>query len=302
VPEESFLLGKDARFCRAAFEDCFVVDIHNKPNVIASCRGNNSIETSMADAAALLNLFDGSNEFLMLPTRGGTLLVYPAWPHLKLALAFLLKETAEGVEKAYQNAKRYAFSAVFDAESNKENTPRLTLETKLCVLRFYMRNLFGDKRQANVSAHILMLANLVGCRLHEMSVSRVNVDLDEREMERLTAYLCCILMTMRRYNGVVSASAEGDENPLNLTNVEQEYGICIAQGVHQRDTNATSFELPLRTDIASFATHPAFADYTIEECDGALCLHISLHQKALLSSIISVRDAQKELTVTLFPL
>ena len=206
VPEETFLAGKDARFCRAAFEDCFVVDLHNGPNIITSCRGTEQIETSMADTAALLTLFDGKNEFLILPSSQGTLLVYPAWPQLELALVFLLKERAENIEKAYQNAKRYAFSSVFNTQEEREKSPFEELETKLRTLEFYMHRLFGANRETNVTAQILMIANLVGCRLHETTVSRVNVTLDEREMERLGAYLFCTFMTMRRYNGRVSTT------------------------------------------------------------------------------------------------
>ena len=154
VPEATFFSGKDARFCRAAFEDCFVLDLHNGPAIIASCRGTEQIETSMADTAALLTLFDGKNEFLILPSSRGTLLVYPAWPRLELALAFLLKEGVEEVEKSYQNAERYAFSQIFERDGNTEINQRLSLEAKLCALRFYTNRLFGVERETNITAQI----------------------------------------------------------------------------------------------------------------------------------------------------
>ena len=199
--------GKDARFCRTAFEDCFVIDLHNGPGVIASCRNKNPIELSVADTASLVNLFGKCDEPLILPYHTGTLLIYPVWQHLELALAFLLKEDAKTIEKAYKNAQRYAFSMIFDTENNKEKDPQESLKTKLCVLQFYMNHLFGERRESNVSAHVLMLANLVGCRLREMSVLRANLTLDERELEKLGAYLCCTFMTMHRYNGAISALA-----------------------------------------------------------------------------------------------
>ncbi len=303
VPEENFFRGKDARFWSAAFEDCFVVDFHYGPTIMASCRGTERIETSMADAASLLTLFNGKNEFLILPSSAGTLLVYPAWPHLEIALAFLLKECVEDVEKAYQNAERYAFSMVFDTPNERENTPLLDLETKLCTLQFYMSCLFGARRETNVTAHILMIANLVGCRLHEMSVSRVSFTLDERELERLDAYLFCTFMTMRRYNGKVSAlpDSENDKNTAILTHVPQEYGLRIQQSVHKRVAKPTVFDVPTEADLAVFAAHPIFADYKIEESDGTIRLHIPLRQKTTLSSI-SAHRTEKEITLVLFPL
>ena len=301
VPEQSFLSGKDARFCRAAFEDCFVVDIHNGLRVIASSNEIKSIELSIVDTASLLTLFDGSDAFSMLPYREGTLMVYPAWPKLEIALAFLLKENLQTVEKAYQTAKRYAFSRVFNAEQEDKNSPPTELEAKLCTLQFYMHHLFGENRQTNVSAQILMIANLMGCKLHEMSVSHVNVTLDEEEMGSLGAYLFCTFMTLRRYNGRVSATEETEEKPSILTHVPQEYGIRIQQSIKEKATKPSLFDLPLHADIASFASHPAFADCKIEEADGTLRLHLPLKKKALLSSV-SAYAFQNELLLTLFPI
>ena len=307
VHEETFLSGKDARFCRAAFENCFVVDIHNNESIIAAARKGGLIGQSLAkvfsfslsDAATLLNLFNGSNEFLILPSCEGTLLVYPAWHSLGLALAFQLKECAENVERAYQNAKRYAFSMIFDSEAETETNQQLNLELKLCTLDFYISRLFGDKRETNVTAQILMIANLVGCRLHEMSVAGVNATFDEQEIERLGAYLCCVFMTMRRYNGKISTTIETEENAAFLTHVPQEYGIRIQQNVRERVTKFTAFDLPAQSDIEHFATHPAFLNYKIEETDGVLRLHLPIKQRALLSSV-ATRGRETELTLTLF--
>ena len=301
MPEKSFLSGKDARFCRTAFEDCFVLDLHYGPNVIASCRGTKQIEFSMADTAALLTLFDGGEEFLILPYPCGTLLLYPAWPTLGLALGFAFKEDVETVERTYQNTKRYAFSSVFNTKQEGERQPLSELESKLCTLQFYMKHLFGEDRQTNVSAQILMVANLIGCRLHEMSVSRVNITLDEKEMESLCAYLCCAFMTMRRYNGRVFTTKEEDQKPSILIHVPQEYGICIQQSVRKKVTKPSVFDLPLHADIASFASHPAFGDCRIEESDGTLRLHLPIKQKARLSSAY-LCGPQNELVLTLFPL
>ena len=110
VPEKTFLSGKDARFCRAAFEDCFVVDLHHGINIIASCKEIGKIEASMADVANLLVPSNNQKEFVFLPSPEETLLIYPAWQRLELSLGFLLKDSVEEVEKAYKIAQRYAFS------------------------------------------------------------------------------------------------------------------------------------------------------------------------------------------------
>jgi hypothetical protein len=301
VPEATFLSGKDARFCRAAFEDCFVLDLHNGPAIIASCRGTEQIETSMADTAALLTLFDGKNEFLILPSSQGTLLIYPAWPHFDLALAFLLKEDVTEVEKAYQNAKRYAFSIIFDSANQSKINQRLNLEEKLCVLDFYAKRLFGDKRETNVTAQILMLANLVGCRLHTMSVSRVSANLDERETERMNAYLCCLFMTMRRCDGKVFAGEITDENTSFSTHVVQEYGIYIKQCIRERAQKFPLLNMPMSTNVAHFFTHPVFADYQMEETEAGLCLHLPLNKTTQLSSF-TVHSREQEIVLTLFPI
>lgn len=301
VPEKSFLSGKDARFCRAAFEDCFVIDLRTPIRIIASCRENNTLDLSMADMAALLMMNGACDKPLMLPCPRGTLLIYPAWQALEMALAFLFKDPIEKIEKAYQNAQRYAFSMIFDTDEQKENSLFADLENKLCVLQFYMRNLFGKDRQVIASAHVLMLANLVGCQLHEMSVLRANITLNESELEKLGAFLACTFMTMRRYNGSVLASPKTKENTAFLPYVEQKYGICIEQSMRQSIAKTDAFSLPSPTAFANFITHPVFANYRIEESDGSLRLHIPLNQKAILSSF-SARRSRNEMVVLLFPI
>ena len=302
VPEKDFLLGKDARFCRVLFEDCFVVDLHGTPTAIASCRGNEALTFSMAKISSLPHVNRASDGPLILPCPQGTLMVYSVWKTLELALVFLLKESPESVEKAYKNAQRYAFSFTFDTGKDNESTPRIGLEERLCVLNFYMRNLFGEERSTNASAHILMLANLVGCRLHEMSASRVNITLDELELEQLSAYLACAFMTMRRYNGAVSAFAEGDNNlPYRIEGsyTEPEYGIRIEQNRVSKTSKATLFDIPTSAGFASFSNHPAFQKYRIEAVEENIRLHLPLRQKVLLSSFSS-HCAQNEIVISLF--
>ena len=299
VPEENLLTGKDARFCRTAFEDAFVLDVHTSPTVIASCKGNDKTELSMAQAASLLTIFKGDKEVLILPhPTGGSLLVYPTWPHLEMTLAFLVKECAEEVEKAYQNAQRHAFSVVFTPDGEPQNP---SLETKLCVLNFYMKQLFPEGHQVNVAAQILMLANLLGCRLHEMSASRVNITLDEREAQTMSAYLACTFMTMRRHSGEVAASVEGDQNPAILTHVEQEYGICIQQTAKKRFEKDATREAFQSQEAAPFKSHPAFKNYKTEEGDTVRHIHIPLRKKATLSSFASI-GGESEILLSLFPL
>ena len=287
-----------------------MVDIKDDVRILASARGIEigasliqSRNLSLADAAALLNLFDGTNEVLILPCPTGTLLVYPAWQTLGLALVFFLKENAENIQKACQNAQRYAFSAVFEAEEETKINQRLRLEHKVCTLLFYMEQLFGANRQENAVAHVLMIANLVGCRLHETTVLSEGITLDENELDTLGAYLFCTFMTMRRYNGRVSATnapIEGETTEI-LTHVPQEYGLRIQQTVRTRVSKATPFDLPTQSDIAHFNTHPVFRNYKTEETNNGICLHIPLKQKALLSSI-TVRGVEKEITLIIFPL
>jgi hypothetical protein len=106
---------------------------------------------------------------------------------------------------------------------------------------------------------------------------------------------------MRRYNGKVSASDKNDENTDLFTHVPQEYGIRIQQSVRESVTKETAFDLPSKSDIACFENHPAFANYKIEQTDGAVRLRLSIKQKAILSSFSQVGKEQ-EITLTIFPL
>ena len=300
VPEKEFLLGKDARFCSTAFENCFVVDVVDHNRIIAAGRNQNIIGTTIEKAYSVSlggEIFNKAHDFSILPSSLGTLLVYPAWEWLGFALVFHLKEDFANVEKARKNAQRYAFSALFDTE---ESNHSIGLESKLCALNFYVNHLFGKECEKNIAAHILMLANLAGCHLHEISVSHINFTCDEREFERLSAYLLCTFMTMRRHNGSVSTSLENNENAENLSYIPQEYGIRIQQSMQTRLAKDNAFDLPNAADIENFASHPVFQKYKIEETNGTFSLHIPLRQKVLLSSLYS-RGLENEIIITLFP-
>ena len=303
VSEKEFLEGKDAHFYQAAFANCFVVDFSATPRVIASCRPTQPIEASLRDIAASLPLLHDGNQPLILPCPDGTLLLYPAWQKLSLSLGFLLTESPENVEKAYKNAQRYAFSLTVHGLLDSQMPAEIGLEARLCILQFYINRLFGEDSNTSVMAQMLMIARLTGCKLHEVSAARVNISLDEREMESFSAYLFCVLMTMRRYNGKISAAedAGGAENDVFSTYVSREYGLRIQQSIRERLTKPTAFDLPTKADIMAFAAHPAFANYRIEQIDGAVQMRIPVRQKAMFSSV-AVRSAKKELLVTLFPL
>lgn len=302
LPEKTFFGRKDEQFWRAAFEDCFVIDVCNNANVIASYRNAKLPELSAADKASLLTLFDGEKDFLILPCPGGTLLVYPAWEHLGFALAFLLRERFDSVVEAYKNAQRYPVTILHATENKIVTDPKELLEVRLSTLDLYMAGLFGAERETNLAAQILMIANLVGCRLCATSIAPISVTLDEMELERLGAYLFCTFMTMRRYNGEVSAAPDTEslENAAFSTHVLQEYGLRIQQSLREGVTKYTTFDIPAEADVASFATHPAFKSYKIEETDGTFRLHIFLGQKVVLSSVPTY-GAQKEITIVLFP-
>ena len=311
VPEENFFCGKDESFCHSAFENCFVVDVQNNTLIIAACRNAAYVGRNMADAfslsmastASLLNVFNGSTTPQILAAPKGTLLVYPAWQRFDLALVFFLKEDCESVEKAYQNAQRYAFSAIFDVKIEEKSNPLAPLEYKLCALHFYTDRLFGATRETNVTAHVLMIAALMGCRLREVSVLQNKITLSEQELERFEAYLFCVFMTMRRYNGEVRAETEEESDTVDAfsTPVLQEYGLRIQQRVRDTIKSPTPFDLPPHQEMASFANHPVFTNYRMERSDGVLQLRIPLYQKALLSSV-AARNAEKELLLILFPI
>ena len=93
VPENTFFGNKNKFFCRALFDNCFVIDTQNNYEVLAATKSEESFPLSMANAATLLTLFDGKNEFLILSHTKGTLLIYPAWRQLHFALAFYFEES-----------------------------------------------------------------------------------------------------------------------------------------------------------------------------------------------------------------
>ena len=122
VSEDVFFENKNDFLHKAAFADCFVVDICNEARILAACRSKpltgrflcDALALSTKDKAALLDLFHAKQTPLTLACDRGTLLCFPAWRSLELALVFLLEADLQTVEKCLKNAPRHANSPLFE--------------------------------------------------------------------------------------------------------------------------------------------------------------------------------------------
>lgn len=308
VSEETFFQNKDVRTRVAAFADCFVVDIHNNARVLAACcdgtltgcRLPDALELSTRDATALLQLYGAKREPLALACNKGTLLCFPAWRTLGLALVFLLDADLPCVLKSLENAQRYANSPLFEEAEVLSNAPVGAVERQLQTILFYTEQLFGKQRSTDAVAQILMVANLAGCRLHRVAVEQLGVLIRERELEGFLACLLCLFMTMRRFSGHISASDNAAPDHALLRHVSAEYGLCIQQTALPRTRKPIAFDIPAGEDIISFLHHPAFADYTIEATESGICLTLPLGRCAAVFSL-SAKAPVRAVRVMLFP-
>lgn len=309
VSEDIFFENKNDLLHKAAFADCFVVDICNEARILAACRSKpltgrflcDALALSAKDKAALLDLFHAKQTPLTLACDRGTLLCFPAWHSLDLSLVFLLEADLQTVEKRLKNAPRHANSPLFQKAEEQELITSQAIEKQLQTILFYTERLFGKEKEGNVVAQILMIANLVGCKLHKVSVERISTSISERELDSFSAYLFCALLTMRHFSGEISAVDSADQNFDFSAHAVQKYGLRIQQTTLSCVQKSTKFDTPQKEDVASFLHHPAFSAYRIEESEGGVCLTLPIGCGAVVFSL-SAKTPTRAVKITLFPI
>ena len=306
VSEDVFFENKNNLLHTAAFADCFVIDIHNDTKILAAYRESAWIENPLwkafalpeSEKCALANLFHAKQDSLLLACHRGTLLCFPAWKTIGLALVFLLDADLQTVEKCFKNAQRSVNSPLFEKTETPKTNNGEAIQKQLQTILFYTERLLGKEKEKNVVAQILMIANLAGCKLHKVAVEQISTLIYEREFECFSAYLFCVLLTMRRFSGNISASDNLGKADFS-THVVPEYGLYIQQTAIPQMQKSTKFDTPTKEDVASFLHHPAFTRYQTEEKNGGICLTLPVgYSKTVFS--LSTKTLTRAIKITLF--
>ncbi|MBQ9784403.1 MAG: hypothetical protein IJW29_09835 [Clostridia bacterium] len=211
VSEKHFYQGKDDLKCRIFHDDCAILHSAENFRVIAA-RG---IEKWVGlpffdsvlknpDARRRLNTFLKSGEkYLLLPFENQSLLFLSAWYEwTSLVPVFLLHASEKDVRQMLNFASRDAFSSVFRV-ANEPQADEASLREQLAEIFYYLDGLISPT--CNYWTHCRMLAAFFGCRLEKISMPFDSASMSEPLFHRVTAFLVCILLTLRHRTGELSA-------------------------------------------------------------------------------------------------
>ncbi len=310
VPENTFFEAKEAHVRRRAFSNCLVVNLVDGARIVAGLQASTPVGRSLFDvfsfsdenAKAFSGIFSDTKTPLLFPCQNGSLLAVGAWPRLQLALVFCLDEKMEIAQRAYQNAQRRAFSNEHTLGQQGCVNEEENAEKGICEILHYVRHLFGEECEKGVAAQVLMIANLMGCRLHEISATCARLRVSDWDLQRMGAYLTCVFMTLRRFGGNVGVFEENaDEKAVFSTHAPQQaYGLCIEQNTQRLHTEKNNAR-PSTELFESFATLPCFSDLEIETKEEGFTLHLPLYRGGPLGAVPFMGRA-RTLSFTFFPI
>ena len=153
--------------------------------------------------------------------------------------------------------------------------------TQIAELFYYMDRIFDTPARFEIGAwtRTRLIANFVGCKLESVDLPIQEPTISHAERDRLTAFLICALLEMRKMDGDVRASGE-DETPhfrcrVELTpfgrlskHAEEQTGLIPLLGLPafrnftlRRENGALVLDALLQDSLQSTALHAGLPDY-----------------------------------------
>ncbi len=211
IPESQFYNGKDESKCRIFHDDCAVLSDDDDFRIIAARGFEKQIGQPFfeavltdSDARSRLSAFlRGTQDYLLLPFHEQSLLFLSAWhKSTTLVPVFLLHASEKNVRQMLNFASRDAFSELFRVANEPENGEE-SLREQLAEIFCYLDGLIKPGRNFWTSCR--MLATFFGCCLENLSMPFEEKIASDALFHRVTAFLVCLLLSLRHRTGSVSA-------------------------------------------------------------------------------------------------
>ncbi len=264
VPESVFFEGKNGRRCRRMHDDCAVLDVSNEFRILVSRGFSESVGTPFfsvygmgaADAARLQENLRRESAVILIGIGGDSFFFFPRWFNsCGLLLVLRIHATEAECRQVLDAAQAGSGMPIFSPAGEFEQNPPLLLQ--LTEIFYYTDHMFTPTD--NLWSHVLLLANFVGCKMEYLNLPILSERLTDDEFHRLTAFLLCLLLSLRIRTGRIHA-AKDERNEANL-------GIHIEQRPY-RETDElrcgercelTGAELPF-LEIPSFRRYQAYRE------------------------------------------
>ncbi len=263
VPESFFLEGKDRPGCRVLHDDCAVVEASEGLRILASRGFGADAGASLASLlhltaaqCARLSQFSESKEHCCLMDVGdASVFFFSAWyAPCRLLLAVRVHAEAREVRRVLAAAEERAGVPLFDTEKDHA-TPTLLLQ--LAEIFYYTDHILTPTQ--SLWTHCRTVANFVGCRVEDLHLPLRTEALSADDFHRLTAFLCCLFLTLRARTGHIHAA----QMPTDAGEDEGCFTLRVEQRVHRSAADVCPFEgISLTEKSFAFLELPAFRAFS----------------------------------------
>ncbi len=235
MPEITFRQGKNEPHGRAFFDDLLILDTADSYRVLAArgvriTRGKPLTEIYRlsipskrlmkkpflpTDAYRVVACGSGASLLLfpqLLPAAGLLVAVRIPLPPVRLAESISLMQETE----------------LLSPFSSRRDRLRTTVPAKLEELFYYINRIFFSEEQVSLYTLLQLVANFTGCRLGTASsVPMLPLNFSDIEWKRLTAFLLCAFLTIRRRTGTMAAMGCDSDSRQDIPPSEKAVSVLL---------------------------------------------------------------------------
>lgn len=220
VPEGSFFKGKDGRSERLCMEKIAVIDALHGYRVLVRHSFEIDLESDLFSAFGIdrdeksyfMNALETHRRLLLHGSLGEVLVLGDWLSETGLLLAVALPESRGVLMQALGLMRREDIAiSPFPAEALQAVAhPIDDAIGHLSELFFYLDRIFSTDYTLGLMTRVLLIGAFVGCRVSCEALPVEFPALCAADSARLSAFLLCSLITLRRQNHPVLATAEGN--------------------------------------------------------------------------------------------
>ncbi len=280
IPEDFFTAAKHTQSVRRCFEDLVIVDPADRYRAVTwrchtDTKGGRFLPKREIEASEfdfLERTLPFSDRAVLADRSGRAVLVWADLLQSAGVLVFMRPHLSAGrVALALGQMERrdLPLSPRMQAQEKPAKTLDTTENSILAEQLFYMDRIMKHDISCGIWAHSVTVANFVGCFLKRVSPGIDRLLISDTDAKRLTAFLLCAFLSLRRRDGsYMAADASLSDTPTVLYRAEQEE--LAEYPMPNRQEDLTQFP---------FLQAHGMRDFHITQTPNGLILEAFLHQE-----------------------
>ena len=280
IPESLAFLDKQKDSSRLFFEDCAVIEPAFENRILAARGEGLLLEKSFFDlcgvSASDQSLFQEcfhKHPHFLLPAGNDSVLIFSeAFGDTGLLLGLRLHIDAISLRRALFQIGQVDFVCP-DSIAAAPLTPQVgdaELSLRLEELFYYTSRILSPKDEGSLWTWCLLIANFAGCRLERVALPVQSPPFSRRDRMRLTFFLLCSFLAMRRKDGKVGAGGE------ELVENETQPLYCCKVSLEEEARDYLAKKGGKTTELPFFLCANCFSDLAASITDCGISLEARL--------------------------